>query len=259
MEDTSNPPGRWPQSIADTLFGAYLPEWQMAEAERCALIMLLNERRPACAIEIGTAQGGSLSALARFSEKVYSLDVNPACREQLGPKFSNAEFITGKSQKTLPPLLDQLQQANGGLGLVLIDGAHSRDGVRQDIENLLHFRPTQLLYIVMHDSFNPECRRGILEAGWSKSPYVHFVELDFVPGILQSHPDRYREMWGGLALAILLPVERKGSLAVHANQELLFQTVLQHSIDHRRPDHRLIRLVRRLKVASLRSFSQPRG
>ncbi len=35
---------------------------------------------------------------------------------------------------------------------------------------------------MMHDSFNPECRRGMQEADWEKSPYVKWVDFDFVPG-----------------------------------------------------------------------------
>jgi len=184
--------------------------------------------------------------LARFAKKVYSLDVNPNCREQLGHCFSNVEFITGKSQKTLPLLLKQVQAEKLGLGFVLIDGDHSRRSVKQDIENLLFYRPSQPLYVVLHDSFNPECRQGMVEADWARSPYVHFVELDFVTGTLLSWPERYREMWGGLAVALFLPWERRGELRIHANQELLFQTVLQHSISHRRLDHVLVRLLSRL-------------
>lgn len=244
-----------PQNIRQLLFADYMPEWLMSDAECCALITLLAQTSPECAIEIGTAQGGSLSVLARFAKKVYSLDVNPNCREQLGHCFSNVEFITGKSQKTLPLLLEQVQAEKLGLGFVLIDGDHSRRSVKQDIENLLFYRPSQPLYVVLHDSFNPECRQGMVEADWARSPYVHFVELDFVTGTLLSWPERYREMWGGLAVALLLPWERRGELRIHANQELLFQTVLQHSISHRRLDRVLVRLLSRLNgvVRQLRS------
>jgi hypothetical protein len=83
----------------------------------------------------------------------------------------------------------------------------------------------------MHDSFNPDCRQGMADASWAASPYVHFVELDFVPGVFQSRPDFfYRQMWGGFALALLLPVERKGHLNMHAQQDALFHIALPHSV-----------------------------
>jgi len=42
-----------------------------------------------------------------------------------------------------------------GLDFVLIDADHSSAGVQRDINNVLRYRPTRPLYIVMHDSFNP--------------------------------------------------------------------------------------------------------
>ena len=228
-----------PRSISEALFGGYIrcdlvDEWEMTNASRCALIMLLSEIRPECAIEIGTARGGSLSVISRFSKKVYTLDRDPTCRERLGSKFPNVEFITGRSQETLPALLERIQGAGADLGFVLIDAGHSRDEVKQDIENLLRFRPSRPLYVLIHDSFHPSCRRGIVEANWADSPYVHFVELDFVSGIFPgetySTPEHYRQMWDGFALALMLPVERKNVLIINVFQELLFQTVLPHSV-----------------------------
>lgn len=226
-----NSSDRLPNSIEEALFNDYyLEEWCMTEAERCTLIMLLNKIRPECSIEIGTYRGGSLSALSRFSKKVYALDIDPGCSKRLGEKFGNVEFITGPSQETLPPLLEQLLQTGVGLEFVLVDGDHSRNGIKRDIENLLAFRPNRTLYVIIHDSFNPECRQGMLEADWAGSPYVHFVEIDFVPGHFPSHPDYYRQMWCGFALVLFFPKERKKLLKINSNEELLFQTVLKHSI-----------------------------
>ncbi len=233
--------------IHETLFSHYLPHWHMVAAERCALITLLDAIKPECAIEIGTAQGGSLSVLAHFSQQVFTLDVDPTCRTQLGALFSNVEFITGDSRQTLPALLQRLQAAHTRLGFVLIDGDHSRRGVQQDIENVIQYQPLQPLYIVLHDSFNPDCREGMLQANWAASPYVHSVELDFVSGVLLSHPDRYREMWGGLAVARLSPQPRQGALVIQTSEDLLFQEVKRQFISHRRLDHRARRLWPRLR------------
>ncbi len=93
------------------------------------------------------------------------------------------------------------------------------------------FRPAQMLYILIHDSFNPECRQGILDANWAMNPYVHFVELDFIPGsmILKPQSTLYREMWGGFALAVLLPIKRKKEVTFEKEQPRLFDILVNHS------------------------------
>ena len=100
----------------------------MMPAERCVLVMLLQELRPEYAIEIGTSYGGSLSVLSRFAQHVYTLDINPVFHQQLQDKYSNVEFITGNSNDTFPALLANLQASRANLGLILIDGDHSRSG-----------------------------------------------------------------------------------------------------------------------------------
>jgi hypothetical protein len=205
----------------------------MTDAERCTLIMLLNELRPVCSIEIGTFKGGSLSVLSKFSRKVYTLDIDPTCCERFSKEFSNVEFITGPSKKTFPPLLKQIQKYDERLEFVLIDANHTKEGVKLDIDNLLEFKPTQPLFVIIHDSFNPDCRQGIIEANWTACPYVHFVEIDFVPGLFNPKVEYYRQMWCGFTLAILLPQKRIDKLQIHANEELLFKTVLPHSVHHR--------------------------
>jgi hypothetical protein len=222
-------PKQVPESIDQVIFAGFGENWQMTSAERCTLIMLLNQRKPECAIEIGTAEGGSLSVLSHFAEKVYSLDIDHTCHDRLGYKFDNVEFITGRSQDTLPPLLKRLRKSGTHIGFIVIDGDHTAEGSRQDIENILSIKPTQPIFIVMHDSFNPDCRAGILSAPWQSSPYVHFVEVDFVPGFFCSRQDIFRQMWAGFGLAIMLPEKRANHLQIQAGQELLFQTVLPYS------------------------------
>lgn len=210
-----------------SLFDEYLPGWQMSAAERSTLLHVLHVSQPAHAVEIGTAQGGSLSAIAKFAGQVYTLDKETSCAETLGPQFTNVRFLTGSSAETLPPLIEELNAAQAALGFALIDGSHERAKVRADIENLLKFHPMGCeLYVLMHDSFNPECRAGIAEADWAASPYVHRVELDFVTGVFHEREGIAGQMWGGFALALLRPEKREGELHVKARQDLLFQTVL---------------------------------
>jgi hypothetical protein len=141
-------------------------------------------------------------------------------------RFNNVTFYTGNSADLLPTVLN----ANG-LGFVLIDGDHSEDVVRNDINCLLRMVPKQPVAILLHDSANPECRAGILSADWERCPYVHYLELDFVIGELM--PDG--ELWGGMAYAILLPTPRATILNV---QQSGAEQLLCYNCAHRRA-HRL--------------------
>lgn len=204
----------------------------MTDAERLALTALLSDLRPECAIEVGVYRAGSLSVLARHSRKVYALDIDPQCEAQFASQFTNVQFVTGDAKDTLPRVLEQIATAGEALSFVLIDADHSREGVQRDIESVLRFTPTRPLYLVMHDSFNPECRRGMVDADWSSNLHVHAVELDFVPGrfVTEEEPDGDREMWCGFALAVLLPEPRTGPIVIHENEARLFQSALRQSL-----------------------------
>jgi hypothetical protein len=212
--------------IARAIDQQNLRYWLMAPAEQIALIFLLEQLRPKIAIEIGTAYGGSLQALSRYCERVYSIDIDPNVPTRFAGKFPNVEFLIGPSDQMLPPLLKNLQREKAPLAFALVDGDHSTEGVRKDIDHLLQFRPSVPLYIIMHDSFNPECREGLRRAQWPSNPHVHVVELDFVAGIVNPSPAFRGEQWGGLALAVLLPEERSGRFEITARSELTLQTVI---------------------------------
>jgi Methyltransferase domain len=198
----------------------------MSASEKVGLIFLLEQLRPKVAIEIGTKNGGSLQALARFSEQVYSIDVDPEIPTRLAGKFSNVEYLIGPSDEVLPPLIERIQQEKAELSFALVDGDHSAEGVRKDIDNLLKFRPTVPFYIVMHDSFNPQCRLGLTLANWPANPHVHAVELDFVAGGVNSAPAFRDELWGGLALGILLPEERQSRFEITRRSERTRKAVM---------------------------------
>jgi len=217
--------------IAQRLSGVH-DEWLMTDAERATLHSLLTTLKPQCAIEVGVYRAGSLAILSALSQKVYALDKDPACESAYASRFPNVEFITGLSQDTLPNLIDRMQSSGEALDFVLIDADHSVEGVRRDINNVLRFRPHWPLYIIMHDSFNPECRRGIIQANWSDNPHAHMVEVDFVVGrfITQEEGDSNRQMWCGFALGVLLPEKRSGDLIMRENESLAYQSALRHSV-----------------------------
>ena len=221
--------------------------WMMTDAERSALAALLQDLRPECALEIGTYRGGSLGVLAKYSRQVYSLDIDPACRQNCGDGFENVEFVTGASEDTLPVVLDKIAASGQALNFVLIDGSHTEDGVRNDINALLRYKPVGPLYILMHDSFNPGCRKGIRTADWAASPYVHLLELDYVHGRLMPKDEgaSYREMWCGFALAVLFPQPRITPFVVHDNEPLGYRAAYWFSVH---PYRKLWKPFRELRI-----------
>lgn len=222
----------------DLLFDALPLHWQMTRWEKYGLDAVLRTAKAPVAIEVGTYQGGSLQLIAKHATKAYSIDISPQYREQLSKAIPNAVFRTGDAKMELPRLLEEIQQGAEDLGFVLIDGDHSEEGVRTDLNAVLAYTPVRPLFVVLHDSFNPACRKGILSADWS-SPYVHFAEIDFVPGVFHAKAFDTAEagsMYGGLALIIMQPTQRTGLLTVHQCQEGLFDAVFLKSI-HARPPH----------------------
>lgn len=204
-------------------------EWHMSRNERYAFIKLLEKIKPKVAIEIGCFKGGSLEVLSRFCEKVYSIDIDPKVKESLEGKFQNAEIHIGNSSKLVPEILDKIDANNEELEFVLIDGEHTYKGVKGDITHFLNYIPKKPIYIVFHDSFNPICRKGIRKAEYNKSPYVHYVELDFISGVFNPR-NLFRQMWGGLALVLLKPEKREDPIKINACQNKLFKTTYWQSI-----------------------------
>ena len=205
--------------------------WGMAPGEQSALLFILERLRPKLSIEIGTFLGGSLQAIAKYSDRVYSIDIDAGVSKLLNGRFLNVEYLTGSSDRLLPQVVETIQNADAPLSFVLIDGGHSTETVRNDINQLLRFRPTVPLYILMHDSFNPDCRAGMRTANWANNPYVHSVELDFVIGTIVATPSHRNQMWCGLGLAILLPQQREGKFEITARAELTFQAATRAIYD----------------------------
>jgi hypothetical protein len=231
----------------------------MTRWEKYGFASILEAARPKVAIEIGSYKGGSLQIIARYAEKIYSIDLDPSLKERLGHDLPNVEFLTGDSRQILPALLSRIMKSGEELGFVLIDGDHSTEGVRSDINNILRYMPVRPVFIVFHDSFNPDCRKGILTADWSACDHVHYLEVDFVPGVY--HFEAFdtsppRSMFGGLAVALMRPEGRVGPLSIHQCQKGLFETVfVSSSHAPTRKSSLLIRALRRAKRLAARTAS----
>lgn len=223
----SNP--NFPTFICDD----YKLHWQMTRIEKIFLYSFLQNLRPKISIEVGTYKGGSLQVISEFSEYVYSIDISQDCRNRLNNIFQNVEFLTGNSVDLLPKLMSTLYSSHKYPDFILVDADHSEKGVRNDINNILeHYKPYSELYIICHDSFNPSCRKGLLSVDYLNFPYVHFVEIDFIPGVYHFEAfdtAKPNSMWGGFALIKLLPYKRDFDLHIHQSQMGLFNAVLEYS------------------------------
>ncbi|MFY0650420.1 MAG: class I SAM-dependent methyltransferase [Cyclobacteriaceae bacterium] len=228
--------------------------WQMTRCEKYAFIGLLEHIRPKYSLEIGTYKGGSLQVISRYSEKVHCVDINDNYVNDLSGKFENVSFDIGDSKKIVPGLIKEINESDISLSFVLIDGDHSEEGVRSDINNVLQIVPKEPIYIVFHDSFNPTCRKGILSADWQSCEHVHYVEIDYIPGVFhkEAHDTaRPKSMWGGLALAIMSPEKRVEPLNIYQSQKGLFDCTYANSShkNERHPNNpfRYSKSLRRLK------------
>jgi hypothetical protein len=173
---------------------------QMSFGERAALEGVLGQRKPRLAIEIGTYEGGSLSFLARHCEHVHTFDLDDLVEDRAA--YENVTFHIGDSKLLLPALMSELEREGREVDLALVDGDHSAEGVRGDVQNLLDSSTTRSTLILLHDTMNEETRRGIESVGLASHPKVVYYELDFVPGYEFAGGHFDGQIWGGLGLVL---------------------------------------------------------
>jgi hypothetical protein len=175
--------------------------WQMSFGERAALEGILTQLKPALSLEIGTAEGGSLERIAAHSGEVHSFDLVP-------PQLSDAEaghvnLHTGDSHELLPVVLARFADEQRNVDFVLIDGDHSAEGVRRDVEDLLNSSAIGNTAMLVHDTTNEMVRAGLDAIHYAAWPKVAHVNLDFVPGYIFSEERLRHELWGGLGVIIV--------------------------------------------------------
>jgi hypothetical protein len=114
---------------------------------------------------------------------------------------------------------------------MLVDGSHEEAGVTSDLLQCVRYRPKRRPTIILvHDSANPAVRAGLLNVRWNDYGHVHAVDLDFVPGMLYDRADIAGQIWGGLAVVLMLPETRQGVVGVNAPFEYSRQVLLEHSV-----------------------------
>ncbi len=186
-------------------------KWQMMPWERIALTGVLSRVRPKGAIEVGVYHGGSLSLASQYAEHIIAIDIDPEVPGRV-PAPPNCEFLIAPSTEAIPQAFAKHSAAERPVNFVLVDADHSAEGVRRDLELVLQYVPTEPMFVIMHDTGNPDTRRGVLSVDWAANPHLAVVECDFVPGQIIEHSvvNGRGEIWGGLGLAYLDPVPRRG-------------------------------------------------
>lgn len=177
--------------------------WQMTLGERAALEGVLASLRPQLAIEIGTAEGGSLRRIAAHSREVHSFDlVEPSLPVQ---EWGDVTLHTGDSHALVPEFLAELSVAGRNVDFVLVDGDHSADGVERDLNDLLASPAIGRTIILVHDTANDEVRRGVERVRFGDHERVALWDPDFVAGHLSHGGAYHHELWGGLGLVVVDP------------------------------------------------------
>jgi hypothetical protein len=171
-------------------------QWQMAFGERAAVEGLVAALRPGLAIELGTAEGGSLARIAAHSAEVHTFDLEPTAAAVPGHVHQHI----GDSHVLLPQLLAELADAGRNVDFALVDGDHTHDGVRRDLTDLLESPAVGRTVIVLHDTANDAVRGGVRAVDFARFPKVAYVDLGFVE--LPQPDGALAEHWGGLGLVV---------------------------------------------------------
>ncbi len=174
--------------------------WQMSFGERAALEGVLAQVRPGLAVEIGTAEGGSLERIAAYSDEVHSIDLTHEPVKRTLP--AHVVFHTGPSADLLAPLLTLFEAEGRQVDFALVDGDHSFEGVRADLASLLVSPVTARCAILVHDTMNAEIRAGIESLHLDDYAKIVYYELDFVPGYMYRAGACRGAVWGGLGLLL---------------------------------------------------------
>jgi hypothetical protein len=223
--------------------------WQMRASERAALRGLLTELAPKLALEIGTAEGGSLRCIAAEASHVHAFDVVPPDKAIRG--LSNVTFHTGDSHELLPRVLERLATEGAGVDFALVDGDHTADGVRRDVEDLLAAPAVSRTIILIHDTANQAVREGLEAIAYVDWPKATWVDLDWLPGYVARDTG---VSWAGLGLIVVDALNGpRGAPARIADYAVPLPDVIGHQV-FGSASRRLTRPLHAVKQAYLSLF-----
>ena len=159
--------------------------WMMTPNERFTLLGIVNILKPNSILELGFAEGGCTSFLSKISEVIYTVDKNEKVLK------------SSKTMKNVIPLNMNTKEAfkffnrkKIHFNLCIIDADHSTKGAFHDLKAAILISDV----IIMHDTSNPQCRKGYELALKNRNFYF---DLDLIEGHYQVDG-----LWGGLGIAI---------------------------------------------------------
>ena len=173
----------------------------MSLGERAALEGILNQLKPGLSFQIGAGDGGSLRCTASHSTEVHSFDL--VAPEDDVTSSGNVVLHTGRSRELLPVELARCAEQGKNLDFVLVDGEHSGEDVRWDVEDLLNSPAVQRTVILVTGTVDEAVRRGLDAIHYEAWPKVERVDLDFVSGRMFKDDGRRGELRGGLGLLLI--------------------------------------------------------
>lgn len=160
-------------------------EWLMSAREKLALIGLLELLKPKKVIEFGYHRGGATKWLSEYSKSLITVDVNEFV-SQAEDEYANVIAWNCPTQEAINKIAEESMQFD----LAIVDADHSRKAVGSDVTGLLGHAKI----ILMHDSSNPECRKGMLDALKGQKKYRYY--LDFI-----TSTSKHDGLWGGMGIA----------------------------------------------------------
>jgi hypothetical protein len=173
------------KALEDRL-GIRNPDWLMSTREKLCLIGMLELLKAKRTLEFGYHRGGATNWLSKYSEEVITVDVNVYVHEaeKLYPNITSWNIPTQEA-------VARINRDKQTFDLAIIDADHSREAIANDLKGLIDHAEI----ILMHDSSNPSCRKGMLDA--LKHQDSHAYNLDFVTSSI-----KHDGLWGGLGVAI---------------------------------------------------------
>lgn len=175
--------------------------WRMTLGERAAIEGVLAQRKPRLAIEIGGTDRGSLRRIGAHADEVHAFSlVSPQVSVKEMP---NVTLHTGDLRQLLPETLERFADQSRNVDFVLVNGDHSADHVRRDLDDLLSSPAVADAVILIHEVTNEHVRAGVDAVRYTAYPKVAHVNLDFVPGYLSREPAHRHELGGGLGLVMV--------------------------------------------------------
>jgi hypothetical protein len=177
-------------------------EWLMTPGERAALAGVVSLLEPDLSVEIGTFTGRSLEVISAHSRAVHAFDLRRHA-SVTDERFPNVTFHIGSSHELLPLVLAELAESSKTIDFALVDGDHSAQGVKQDLEDLLASPAVSRTVILLHDTLNARVRAGLEGVDYDGNEKISYVDLDFVQGRVMADGPQKDELWYGLGLVVV--------------------------------------------------------